>query len=237
MVDLKKQKLLVIAPHPDDEVLGCGSLIKKIKDAGGKVYVLFLTVGDTKDFTKEGLSTAKERKKEIKKAAEFLKIDNYQLAFEGNNYHLKLDLLGQKQLMDLIERESIVSIEKVKPTIVAFPSPYSYNQDHRVTAVATHAALRPVPNNDKHFVPTVLSYEEPADSWELQKRPEPNFFLQLSKKELETKLTALKIHKSQLRTFPSPRSTEALKALAMVRGSQSGCQFAEAFFLYRDIGA
>src|SRR3990167_4258794 len=48
-MDFKKQKLLVIAPHPDDEVIGCGGLIAKIKDAGGQVYVLFLTVGDTRD--------------------------------------------------------------------------------------------------------------------------------------------------------------------------------------------
>ncbi|KKR86620.1 MAG: hypothetical protein UU34_C0012G0018 [Candidatus Curtissbacteria bacterium GW2011_GWA1_41_11] len=54
-MDFKKQKLLVIAPHPDDEVIGCGGLIAKIKDAGGQVYVLFLTVGDSRDFTSKPL--------------------------------------------------------------------------------------------------------------------------------------------------------------------------------------
>ena len=50
MFDFKGQKLLVIAPHPDDEVIGCAGLIQKIKNGGGKVFVLFLTVGDTNDF-------------------------------------------------------------------------------------------------------------------------------------------------------------------------------------------
>ena len=120
-MELAKQTLLVIAPHPDDEILGCGGLIKKIKDAGGKVYVLFLTVGDTHDFSNKGLSTGKERQKEIEKVAKFLKFDDYYLAFGGNDHHLKLDLWGQKALMDMIERGSSVSLEKVKPTIVAFP--------------------------------------------------------------------------------------------------------------------
>jgi len=235
MFEPKKQKLLVIAPHPDDEVLGCGGLVKKIKDAGGKVYVLFLTVGDTRDFSKKGLSTGKERKREIEKVAKLLKIDNYHLVFEGDDYHLKLDLVGQKTLMGIIERESVVSIEKVKPTIVAYPSPSSYNQDHRIARIATHAALRPSATSDKHFVQMVLSYEEPADIWRLQNQPEPNLLVPLTKNEFNSKLAALKLYRSQLRPFPNPRSAKAIKALAMLRGSQCGQEFAEGFRLYRAI--
>jgi len=235
MFEPKKQKLLVIAPHPDDEVLGCGGLIKKIKDAGGKVYVLFLTVGDTRDFSKKGSSTGKERKKEIEKVAKLLKFDNYHLVFEGDDYHLKLDLVGQKTLMGIIERESVVSIEKVKPTIVAYPSPGSYNQDHRIARIATHAALRPSATSDKHVVQMVLSYEEPADVWRLQNQPEPNLLVPLTKNEFNSKIAALKLYKSQLRPFPNPRSTKAIKALATLRGSQCGQEFAEGFRLYRAI--
>ncbi|MDO8658250.1 MAG: PIG-L family deacetylase [Candidatus Levybacteria bacterium] len=232
---LKNQTLLVIAPHPDDEVIGCGGLIKKIKDSGGKVYVLFLTVGDTKDFSKKGSSSMKKRKNEIDSVANYLQFDSYYLAFEGNDYHLKLDLVGQKKLMDIIERESPVSIEKVKPTIVAFPFPLSYNQDHRIAAFATHAALRTASKGDKHFVSNVLSYEQPADEWTLQSKNQPNFFVPLTNPQINAKIKALKLYKSQLRSFPNPRSIEAVKALAILRGSQSSHLFAESFTVYRTI--
>ena len=234
-MELKKQILLVIAPHPDDEVIGCGGLIKRIKDNDGKVYVLFLTVGNTKDFSKRESSTINERKREIESVAKFLKFDNYHLAFVGSKYHLKLDLIGQKKLMDIIERETPVSIENIKPTIVAFPSINSYNQDHRIAALATHAALRPAETNVKHFVQTVLSYEEPADEWTLQNLSKPNFFIQLNTQDINLKLSALKLYKSQLRKFPNPRSIESLKALAILRGSQASASFAEGFTVYRKI--
>jgi len=233
MINLKNQRLLVIAPHPDDEVIGCGGLIAKIKNAGGKVYVLYLTVGDTRDFTKKGLSTAKERVAEIQKVARFLKLDKYDIALLGNNYHLRLDVLGQKALMDIIERTSKVSIEKIKPTIVAFTSPNSYNQDHAIAAKATHAALRPAPAKAKHFVDTVLSYEESADQWALEESPNVNFFVPLSKAEVDKKMKALKLYKSQDRPAPNLRSLSVQKNLASLRGAQCGKSFAEAYICLR----
>ena len=233
MLDLKKQNLLVIAPHPDDEVVGCGGLIKRVKDAGGKVYVLFLTVGDTKDFSKKGVSFGKEREREIETVAKFLKFDDYHLAFNGNSYHLKLDTLGQKTIMDAIERESRIALEKIKPSIVAFPSTSSYNQDHRIAAEAAHAALRPADGRDKHFVKTVLAYEEPSDSWALKERAEVNFFAELTKKDLDAKVKAMNLYMSQVREGFNSRSTPALKNLAYFRGFQSGVEIAEGFFNYR----
>ncbi len=235
MLDFRKQKLLVIAPHPDDEVVGCGGLIKRIKDEGGKVYVLFLTVGDTKDFSKKGISFGKEREKEIESVARFLKFNDYRIAFKGNNYHLKLDILGQKALMDVIERDCPVAIEIVKPTIVAFPSPFSYNQDHRIAAAAAHASLRSAPKDDKHFVPLVLSYEEPSDGWTFHSQPELNFFVELDEKDIIVKQKAMQLYASQDRINNNPRSIEILKNLSELRGSQIGAKQAEAFFAHRII--
>jgi len=233
MVNVKNQRLLIIAPHPDDEIIGCGGLIQKIKDKGGKVFVLFLTVGDTQDFSKTRKSSAIKRKKEIEKVASFLKYDKYDIALEGERYHLKLDLLGQKKLMDIIERESTVAIEKVKPTIIAFPSFYSYNQDHRVAAEATFAAVRPSNREAKHFIPTVLSYEEPADLWNKTQQILPNVFVPITEKETSIKLKAMHFYRSQLRMFPNLRSSKALQTLAVLRGAQAGREFAEAFVNYR----
>lgn len=235
VLKLDKQKLLVIAPHPDDEVIGCGGLIKKTKDSGGKVYVLFLTVGDTKDFSQKGLSTSNQRLKEIESVAKFLKFDNYHIAFAGNDYHLKLDLLGKNALMNAIERESLVSIERTKPTMVAFPSVNSYNQDHRIAAQATHAALRPAPSNSKYLVETVLEYEEPADSWALKPNLESNFFVPLTEAELSAKLKALKLYKSQLRFAPNLRSPEIVRVFAQARGALCGHKYAEGYRSFRII--
>ena len=71
----KNKKILIISPHPDDEVFGCGGLIHRCKREGGEVYVLYLTVGTTKDFSAKGISTLDERMNEVEKVVKFLKID------------------------------------------------------------------------------------------------------------------------------------------------------------------
>ena len=234
VITLSRERLLVIAPHPDDEIIGCGGLIQKIKENGGKVYVIFLTNGDTNDFSKSGPSSANERNLEIERVAKFLDYDRYHIAFEGNKFHLRLDLLGQKALIDMIERDSPISIEKVKPTIVAFPSVNSYNQDHVIAAKATHACLR-TSSKEKHFVPTAISYEFPADFWSTKPESPKNCFLPLTKNEWDKKIEALKLYKSQWREFPSSRSEKTLTSLATLRGAESLNDFAEGFYLYRGV--
>ena len=114
MLNIDRQTLLVMAPHPDDEVLGCGGLIKRIKDNGGKVYVVFLTVGNTKDYSKSGSSTIQERIKEIEKVAKFLKYDDYKIVFPGDEFHLKLDQMPKKDLISEIENGQRISLNKIK---------------------------------------------------------------------------------------------------------------------------
>lgn len=233
MISLQRQRLLIIAPHPDDEVIGCGGLIQKVKAGGGQVFVLFLTVGDTHDFSKKGLSTQSSREEEIENVAKFLKYDDYQIAFAGNEYHLKLDTLGQLALMNMIERESSVSIEKVKPSIITFPVPTSYNQDHQAAALATHAALR-YSSGEKHFIKTAFSYESPADFWTIHPRSPANLFVPLSGEEYDRKIKAFKLYASQWRNFPSSRSEEVLSGLAKLRGAQSNSEFGEGYFIHRE---
>jgi LmbE family N-acetylglucosaminyl deacetylase len=233
MFNLQKQRLLVIAPHPDDEVLGCGGLIQKVKQNRGKVFVLFLAVGDTHDYSRKGDSTVTERTQETKRVASYLKIDRYTIVFVGDKYHLKLDTYGQFQVMHQIEQASIVAIEKIKPTMITFPSMYSYNQDHVAVAKAAHAALRPSEMHSKHFIRNVLAFEVPADGWGMQEQRLPNFYLPLSPKELRVKSRALRMYTSQYRPQPNPRSAEAIEALASLRGTQCQSPYAEAYHVYR----
>ncbi|MCH7951812.1 PIG-L family deacetylase [Patescibacteria group bacterium] len=233
MLALKGQKLLIIAPHPDDEVIGCGGLIAKMKDAGGKVYVLFLTVGDTKDFSSNGFSSKRERIREIEAVSKYLNLDDYSIAFGGNSHHLRLDQEAQLELISAIERGSPLSIEKLQPTIVMFPLATNYNQDHRAAGQAAFAACRPASRQYKYQPQMVFSYEVAADQWNLEKLFTPNFFATLSTRQLKKKIAALKLYKSQLRQRANPRSPKALHSLATLRGAQSGSNLAEAFYCHR----
>lgn len=234
MLQLAKQKLLIIAPHPDDEVLGCGGLIKKVKDAGGKVYVLFLTVGTTLEYAKHGTTTADERIAEIEAVAKFLRYDDFQIAFLGDEYHLKLDTLPQKQLMYEIERGNKLSLEKLQPTMILTPPMHDYNQDHRAATQAVIAAARPAPDDTKPFQKIVLGYESvPTAEWAATFIHNPNFFVPLTEEELDTKLKALSLYKSQVRHGAHPRSLQSVKTLARYRGIACGSEASEAYYSYR----
>jgi LmbE family N-acetylglucosaminyl deacetylase len=231
----KNETLLVIAPHPDDEVIGCAGLIQLVKKQGGRVYVQYLTNGNTKDFSKKGFSTATQRNKEIKNVASFLSYDTYHIAWANNSKHLRLDVHGQKAVMELIERTSPIAIEKIHPSIIAFPGYTSYNQDHRVASRAALAALRSAEPDTKHFVRTVLMYEMPADSWSLENPPQLNYFVPLTRLQTEKKVRAMDLYASQTRPAPNPRSGSTLRTLAHLRGSQCATDYAEAFVCLRQI--
>lgn len=235
MVGLKNQRLLVIAPHPDDEVLGCGGLIKKIKDNKGKVYVLFMTVGNTQDFSKKGSSTFRQRVSEIEKVAKFLKYDDYTIAFPGDTFHLKLDKLSQLELISALEKGPM-SISQLNPSIIALPQPPDYNQDHRASALATIAALRPAPGEFKPVVPLILGYEfAPTAAWGVAPLNSPNFFVSLSESDLKTKVKAMEFYASQKRNGSHSRSAKTIKSLAYLRGSQCGQSAAEAYYNFRTV--
>ncbi len=236
MWNLKNQKLLVIAPHPDDEVLGCGGLIRKIKSQGGKVYVLFLTVGDTFDYARGGKSTSTERLAEIEKVAKYLEFDDYRIAFPGDDFHLKLDSLPQKEIVSEIENGSKVSLNKIKPTIVTTTHASDYNQDHRVCAEAVFAATRPAPNLIKPLQRMILGYESMAAAqWHDPRSFTPNTFIELNEDEIEAKIHALKLYKSQLGSGNHQRNPKVMKKIASVRGLSCGMDFAEAYYSFRTI--
>lgn len=235
MFQIQNQTLLVISPHPDDEVLGCGGLIKRVKDNGGKVYILYMTVGDTDDYRKNGMSTGDERLKEIEKVAKFLKYDDYSIAFPGNKYHLRLDSVPQLEIMRVLENGPL-SLNKLKPDIVATPYLSDYNQDHRASTMALFAAARPAPEDTKPLQKTILGYESvPTAGWWDTQGKIMNCYLPLTEKELQVKLDALNLYNSQVRNGSHPRSLNSIKVLAQFRGIESGSIAAEAYFSYRNI--
>ena len=226
LINFKNARLLVIAPHADDEVLGCGGLISKIKSVGGKVFVLIFNVGSIEKFNNKKFTDL--RKKEAASAMKFLKVDKYDTIFDSPNDNRYLDAKPLHELISKIETESKVSLAKIKPTIVAIPSINSHHQDHIHIFKACIAALRPL---NKPIVDTVISYEAPEHSrWSASGVFQPNLYIDIEK-HLTRKISAFYKYKSQIRI--DGRDKHTIKNHAEYRGKEAGRKVCEAYFVHR----
>jgi len=224
---LKNEKLLVVAPHSDDEVLGCGGLISKIKKEGGKVFVLIFNLGFEKNDTKESQD---KRKQEVKEAMNALKVDDYHLVHEKADDNRDLDVEPLHSLIEIIESTSNVSLEKISPTIVAIPTIFSHHQDHVHVHNACIAALRPI---STPVSSVVLSYEAPEHSrWSSSGVFEPNFFVEIDD-VIENKIMAFSKYSSQIRL--GGRDADSIRNQAKYRGQEVGKNLCEAFYVHRFI--
>ena len=232
-MELAKERLLVIAPHADDEVLGCFGLMNKIKEKGGQVYVLIFTMGG---YSKIGSGRLQKEqwKKEFLNVVKLVGIDNYDIVYYKNQIE-HLDKIKLESLVNIIESKSKVSISKIKPTIVAMPTIFSTHQDHAEVYKATTIALRAHPQKTSHFTKLLLSYEFPDNNfWSPYNefgRFSPNLYLQMSKKEIEKKALAMNLYKSQIRK--DHRDGQEIIALANIRGNEVGTDYAEAYHVHR----
>ncbi|MDP2924018.1 MAG: PIG-L deacetylase family protein [Candidatus Omnitrophota bacterium] len=229
----KKQTLLVVSPHADDDVFGCAGTIAKVKDLGGKVYVMLFSIGDLRQYYTHGkIITASTREKEFIKTMKFLGVDGYDIIFKDTYKHLRLDTIPRRELIAVIERESKISLEKIKPTIVALPS-ISYNQDHEAVFRAGFTACRPHLETVRPFPKIVLAYDSPTHFWNVEREKfHPNFYVDISK-YFSLKLKALRIHKSQAKPRLHYLSVENLADLSRLRGREISVEAAEAFMSYR----
>lgn len=221
-------KILVIAPHPDDEVLGCGGTIRKYTKRREEVYLCIITKAYTPDWTKRFI---RNRKKEITCANKILGIKK---TFFLNLPTVKLDTLPQKELNDLISK----CIGKVKPEILYIPHGGDLNKDHRLVFEAALVAARPKSSSP---INKILAYETLSETeWGTPLAKDkgdifiPNVYEDISG-VLEDKLKAMSCYESELKEFPHPRSLEAITVLAKKRGSEAGLLMAEAFALIREI--
>jgi len=226
LISFKNARLLVIAPHADDEVLGCGGLISKIKSVGGKVFVLIFNVGSIEKYNNKKFTDL--RKKEAAAAMKFLKVDRYDTIFDSPNDNRYLDAKPLHELISKIETESKVSLTKIKPTIVAIPSINSHHQDHIHIFKACIAALRPL---NKPIIDTVISYEAPEHSrWSASGVFQPNLYIDIEK-HLTRKISAFYKYKSQIRM--GGRDKHTIKNHAEYRGKEAGRKICEAYFVHR----
>tara|TARA_B100000029_G_scaffold116389_1_gene109171 strand:+ start:6894 stop:7601 length:708 start_codon:yes stop_codon:yes gene_type:complete len=230
---LEKERLLVISPHADDEVLGCYGLIKKIKDNGGEVFVQILSLGGYKKIEGNQITT-EEWQKELAQVSKILELDDFDVAYTNNEIQ-HIDTKPQQELIEYIENKSKISISKIKPTIVAIPTIFSTHQDHTFAYKVAIAALRPHPQKATHMPQLVISYESPEyyfwSAYSEFGRFQPNFYLNLSQDDLNKKSEILNLYSTQMRA--GQRGGENLSSLARIRGNEIGLEYAEAFHIHR----
>ena len=222
------KRVLIVAAHPDDEILGCGGLISKYSSKGTSFKILFIGEGSTCRFDntgcQEGLLEIKYRNNCAIKALDIFGVKD----IEFNNLPC-----GQFDQVPIITINKIIEkcIVKYDPDTILTHSPCDANNDHKIVFNATIMATRPSLNNQ---VRTLMAYEVLSSSeWAYVDTFKPNYFEELTKKDIESKWRALSCYNSEVKEYPFPRSNDGIKTLAMMRGMQSGFMFAEAFHIIR----
>ncbi|MBN2312217.1 MAG: PIG-L family deacetylase [Candidatus Hydrogenedentes bacterium] len=232
---LSEQRLLVIAPHADDECFGCAGTMARIKHLGGEVYVIVCSVGDLKhyDGTAE-VVTAGAREQELAAVMEFLQVDDWDVLFRDTETHLRLDSIPRRDLIAQFERESKLALDRLKPTMLAIPTG-SYNQDHEAVFRAAFTAARPGVPAVKPFQRLVVGYDNTSLFWSLEREKfHPNFYVDISD-FLEHKLRALSMHRSQMRDSIHHSSIQNVEYTARVRGREVSVDAAEGYMVFRHV--
>lgn len=232
---LSRQTLLVVAPHADDETIQAGGLMQRVKEAGGRVFVLVLSVGNLDHYTgekggKPGGSRVdgNRRIEELAAAMKTLEVDDWEVAIADEQVHLRLDAMPRRDLVNIIERTARVSTDRVGPSMLVIPAP-SFNQDHEAVYDACVTACRPHLAAHKSFQKVVLVADAPQLGWGIREPFQPNFYVSLTREQVERKIRAYECHASQVRPAPHMGSPEALRNLAATRGMEISVEYAEAY--------
>lgn len=222
-----KNNWLIIAAHPDDEVLGCGGIMAKYKDTVNFI-VLVVAEGSTCRFD----DYKSERAQEAIKIRNESFIDSM-TELQVSSYELHNFPCGRLDQIPIIEINKIIEniIVRYKPKKIFTHSFSDTNNDHRIVARATEMACRP---SIFEFIDAIYAYEVLSTSECSFDNPfSPNFFFKLDENNVEEKWAALEKYSTEIKAFPFPRSKEAIFSLARYRGLQSGHEYCEAFKLLR----
>ena len=216
--------ILVIAPHMDDEVLGCGGTIARYVENRDNVFISFIAhriYGHQFD----------KRKNEIEKghALKAKEVLGYKdsVFFELSDERLDVSV---QDIIILLEKY----VDKVRPNIVFIPFMGDNNQDHRAAFDAARVVLRPAATS---FINSVYMYEVPSSTEQSPPLAEstflPNHYVNITQ-YIDKKIEACKCYETERRNYPHPRSEEALRTLAKKRGIEIGFEYAESFMILRE---
>ena len=224
-------KTLVIAAHPDDEVLGCGGTIARLAGEGHEIHILILGEGitsrhDSRD--REAADDLLALHACCREAGQTLGARDVVIGDLPDN---RFDSVPLLRIVKQIE----AAVERIRPETVYTQHGGDLNIDHKLVHRATLTATRPTAGFP---VKSVYAYEvASATEWSFQEFSpvfRPNVFVDISR-TLDLKIRAMELYASELRPFPHPRSPEALRAAAVRWGSVAGLPAAEAFELIRSV--
>jgi len=221
---MKNNTILVVAAHPDDEVLGCGGAMAKHLDEGDQVFVLYMSSGVGARDGVEG-AEADERLINSQESLKRLgKIESIRLNLIDNQF-------DSMPLLNVIKQVERV-INKVNPNIIYTHFIGDLNIDHRLTCQAVCTACRPIPDSS---IKKILMFEIPSSTeWGIEKPFAPNYFINIEK-YWEKKIYSIKAYGGEIKDFPHPRSLKNIEALAKLRGATIGLKYAEAYSILRII--
>lgn len=221
-----KTRLLVVAPHCDDEILGCGGYMAKVAKRGGLVHVVVASTSDIHFLHLDQVVTVDQRKEELKNALGVLGVQSHELLTTG--YESKMETFPSGEMVGMLDRIQ----EEFQPTIILLPLP-SFHQDHQYMWNICIAATRPSPA--KHNPNLIAAYEYPAQCWgdsSAFDAGKGGIYVDIDK-ELSKKADALSKYVTQMREDNHLISIEGARALARLRGLESGYKHAELFHCLR----
>jgi len=219
--------VLVIAPHPDDETLGCGGTLLKHVGQGDDVYWVVVTHAWEPKYSSE---TVRRQVKQVEAVAAAYPFS------QTVNLEFKTTRLDEAPMNGPIDRLREV-LQKVRPEVVYVPSPFDAHSDHRIVFDAAMAVMRPFYMKSlgiRRILACEIPFETDAGAPVFQAGFVPQVFSDISG-TMERKLAIMKLFDSEIQPEPLPRSLSAIRALARHRGATAGLEYAEAFMLVREI--
>lgn len=217
------KKILIVAAHPDDEVLGCFGTVSKLIKEGYEAYTLILGEGKTSRLDTRKIEENKEQLEilndEIKKANDIIGIKKcFVYDFPDNRF-------DSVDLLDIIKVISKIK-EEIKPDIIFTHYENDLNIDHKITYQAVITATRPIENES---VKEIYSFEILSSTeWQYPISFSPDVFFDIQD-TIELKLNAMQCYKSELCLYPHPRSLEGIELNAKYNGMRVGKNYVEAF--------
>jgi len=216
--------ILVVAPHPDDEVLGCGGIIKKFASRGYNITVIIVTRGKPEIYSEERIINVRNEARRAHKLLDVMETIFFDFPAPD------LDIIAISDISASISKV----INDFKPGTIFLPHKGDIHQDHKVVFNAGMVASRPLGG----LVKRIFTYETLSETeWAVPSGDSvfvPTYFVDISE-VFNYKLEAMKCYRSQLREFPNPRSLKTIESLASFRGSTVGSSYAEAFMTIRII--
>jgi LmbE family N-acetylglucosaminyl deacetylase len=223
--------VLVVAAHPDDEILGCGGTMTRLAREGHQVRIAILAEGMSSRYAHRedaDLRQLQHLHAQAQQAADKVGAKEVVLCKLPDN---RLDTVPLLEVVKLVEE----LVAKFKPEVIYTHHPGDLNVDHGVVHRAVLTATRPVAGQ---CVREIYAFEVPSSTeWAFQRLEplfRPSVFVDITE-TLETKIEALACYDTETRKFPHPRSAEALRAIATRWGSVAGLHAVEAFELIRSV--